>query len=103
MWSPYVELAKIYFPNVQIVIDRYHFVRQTAWAIENVRKRLQRSMSVSLRKYYKRSRSLILAYYSTLKDKNKKKYAETSGIPEFKNEYLMGFEDLNVLESGFFL
>ena len=73
MWSPYTELAKIYFPNAQIIIDRYHFIRQTTWAIEKVRKRLQRSMPSNLRKYYKRSRSLILAHYSTLKDENKKK------------------------------
>ena len=41
------------------------------WAIENVRKRLQRSMPVSLRKYYKRSRKLILTRYKKLKDENK--------------------------------
>ena len=72
MWKPYIELAKIYFPNAQIIIDKYHFVRQTSWAIENVRKRLQRSMPAKLRKYYKRSRSLILAHYSMLKDEKKK-------------------------------
>lgn len=40
--------------------------------IEKVRKRLQKSMPVSLRKYYKRSRKLILTRYNNLKDENKK-------------------------------
>ena len=71
MWQPYVDIAHTYFPNAKIIIDKYHFIRQVTWAIENVRKRLQQSMIPSLRKYYKRSHKLILARYSTLKDANK--------------------------------
>ncbi|MGN1155086.1 MAG: ISL3 family transposase [Agathobacter sp.] len=71
MWQPYVDMAQIYFPNATIVIDKYHFTRQTGWAIEGVRKRLQRSMPTSLRKYYKHSRSLILKRYYKLKDEKK--------------------------------
>lgn len=72
MWQPYTDLAKTFFPNATIVIDKYHFIRQTTWAIENVRKRLQKTMPASLRKYYKRSRTLILTRYQKLKDENKK-------------------------------
>ena len=72
MWQPYTDLAKVFFPNADIVIDKYHFIRQTTWAIENVRKRLQKTMPPSLRKYYKRSHSLILSRYDKLKDENKK-------------------------------
>ncbi len=71
MWKPYTELAQTFFPNATIVIDKYHFIRQTTWAIENVRKRIQKTMPVSLRKYYKRSRSLILTRYFKLKDDKK--------------------------------
>lgn len=71
MWRPYTELAQTFFPNAKIIVDKYHFIRQVTWAIENVRKRLQRSMPVSLRKYYKRSRKLILTRYIKLKDENK--------------------------------
>ena len=56
MWNPYVDLAKAYFPNGTVIIDKYHFIRYVTWAIENVRKRLQKKMPVNLRKYYKRSR-----------------------------------------------
>lgn len=72
MWQPYVDLAKAYFPNAKIIIDKYHFIRYVTWAIENVRKRLQKNMSASLRKYYKRSRKLILTRYDKLEDENKK-------------------------------
>ena len=63
MWRPYVDLAQTFFPNAKIIIDKYHFIRQITWAIENVRKRLQKSMPASLRKYYKRSHKLILSRY----------------------------------------
>ena len=72
MWKPYIEIAQTFFPNATIIIDKYHFIRQVSWAIENVRKRLQKSMPASLRKYYKRSRKLILTRYEKLKDENKK-------------------------------
>ena len=40
MWRPYTELAQSFFPNATVVIDKYHFIRQVTWAIENVRKRI---------------------------------------------------------------
>lgn len=72
MWQPYVDLAKAMFPNAKIVIDKYHFARQTTWAIENVRKRLQKQMPDNLRRYYKRSRKIILSRNYRLSDDNKK-------------------------------
>ncbi len=71
MWKPYTDLAEAFFPNATIVIDRYHFIRQCTWAIESVRKRLQKSMPADLRKYYKRSRTLILTRYDKLKAENR--------------------------------
>lgn len=71
MWQPYIDLAKMYFPNAKIVIDKYHFIRQTGWAIEGVRKRIQHTMPASLRKYYKRSRKLILTRYQKLEGEAK--------------------------------
>jgi len=72
MCRPYVDLAKTFFPNSVIIIDKYHFIRQVTWAIENVRKRLQKNMIPSLRKHYKRSRKLILTRYYKLKEEDKK-------------------------------
>lgn len=72
MWQPYVDLAHTFFPNAKVCIDKYHFIRQVTWAMENVRKRLQKSMTKTMRKYYKRSRRLLLSRYKKLKDENKK-------------------------------
>ena len=48
-----------YFSRSTHVIDRYHFIRQITWALENVRKNEQISMSKSMRIYFKRSKSLL--------------------------------------------
>lgn len=40
--------------------------------MENVRKRLQKTMTITMRKYYKRSHKLLLTRYHKLKEENKK-------------------------------
>ena len=72
MWQPYIDLAHTFFPNAKVCIDKYHFIRQVTWAMENVRKRLQKPMTVTMRKYYKRSHKLLLTRYHKLKEENKK-------------------------------
>ena len=72
MWQPYVDLAHTFFPNAKVCIDKYHFIRQVTWAMENVRKRLQKTMTATMRKYYKRSHKLLLTRYHKLKAENKK-------------------------------
>ena len=72
MWEPYTVLARCYFPNATIITDKYHFIRQVTWAIEAVRKELQKTMPATLRKYYKHSRSLILSRYSKIKGDKKR-------------------------------
>ena len=59
----YRDIAETYFPNANIVIDRFHVVRYITWALENVRKRIQNDMHPSKRKYFKRSRRILLSHY----------------------------------------
>lgn len=73
MWQPYVDIAKTYFPNAKVIIDKYHFRRQLTWAIDRIRKRLQKSMPAYLRKYYKRSRFIIHKPYSSLSKEDKER------------------------------
>ena len=68
---PYFEIAKALFPNAKIVIDRFHVVRYCTWALENVRKRVQKNLPASERKYFKRSRKLLLSHMKALSDENK--------------------------------
>lgn len=72
MWLPYRDIAAKLFPNAKIIVDKYHFVRQITWALESVRKNAQKTMLPGLRKYYKRSRKLLLANYETLNEENKR-------------------------------
>ena len=71
MNKTFIDMAKTYFPNAKIVIDRYHFIRQVYWALENVRKNVQKNMSKTLRRYYKRSRHIITTRESILSEENK--------------------------------
>lgn len=59
-------IKKKFFKKAIHITDRYHFIRQVQWALENVRKRIQRTMSKKLRIYFKRSRSLLIKPASKL-------------------------------------
>lgn len=71
MRKEYITMAKQLFPNAKIVIDRFHVVRYCTWAVENVRKRVQKGLHPDERKYFKRSRTLLLLHRDKLKDKGK--------------------------------
>ena len=58
----YKDIARSYFPNAKIIIDKFHVVRYVTWAMENVRKRVQKDMHPDKRKYFKRSRKLLLTH-----------------------------------------
>lgn len=60
MWRAYYSVLQKLFPHAIIIIDRFHFVRQALWSLENVRKRIQKELPDSLRVYFKKSRSVLL-------------------------------------------
>ena len=60
MSGPYRCLARTIFPKAQIIADKYHVVRQVTWAFENVRKAEQKKFHEQRRKYFKRSRRVLL-------------------------------------------
>lgn len=66
MRKEYVSLAKKLFPNATIVIDRFHVVRYCTWALENVRKRVQKKLLPEQRRYFKRSRKMLLKHMADL-------------------------------------
>jgi transposase len=71
MNKEYLRLAQTLFKNAIIVIDRFHVVRYCTWALENVRKRIQKNLLPDQRKYFKRSRRLLLSHMADLNDENK--------------------------------
>lgn len=71
MYTPYAEIAKTYFKNATYVIDKYHYIRQTTWAFEAVRKEVQKQFSKEHRIYFKHSRKLLMKRHSELKEDEK--------------------------------
>lgn len=70
MKKEYVSIAESLFPNATIVIDRFHVVRYCSWAVENVRKRIQKKLLPEQRRYFKRSRKLLLCHMERLSPNN---------------------------------
>ena len=66
----YRDLARDYFPQATIVIDKFHVVRYVTWTLENVRKRIKKQLHPEKRKYFKRSRKLLLTHRSKLKEES---------------------------------
>ena len=60
MRKEYVSMARNRFPNATVVIDRFHVMRYCTWALDNVRKRVQTKLLPEQRRYFKRSRTLLL-------------------------------------------
>ena len=54
------------------IVDRYHFIRQVSWALENVRKKIQKDISSKLIKNFKKSRSLFTKLASKLSSEEAK-------------------------------
>ena len=53
-------VANICFKQATVVADRYHVVRQVYWAMERVRKNEQDKLPARHRKYFKKSRYLLM-------------------------------------------
>ena len=66
MYKPYRDIAKIFFPKAKYVIDKYHYVRQVYWAVDRVRKKIQKNFNKERRIYFKHSKKLIFADSSKL-------------------------------------
>ena len=67
----YRDIAKAFLPQAKIVIDRFHVVRYCTWAMDDVRRNIQKSLLSATRKYFKRSRKLLTARRSSLSDEDK--------------------------------
>jgi len=54
------DVMALCFPNAEIIVDKFHVCRHITWAMENVRKSEQKKFSDQRRKYFKRSRWILL-------------------------------------------
>jgi len=65
------DAAKAFLPNAQIIIDRFHVVRFCTEAMDNVRRSFQSALPNNQRKYFKRSRRLLLAHRNKLSEEDR--------------------------------
>lgn len=97
----YREIAETYLPNATIVIDRFHVVRYITWALENVRKRIQKEMHPDKRKYFKRSRRILLCHFEKLSDENKDALEiMLQQSPDLAAAYYLKEQFYDVMKSG---
>lgn len=64
-------VAKQLFPEAKIIADKFHVIRVVINSLENVRKRIQKEFHDAKRKWFKRSRHLLLKPEYNLTDEDK--------------------------------
>ena len=90
MQRSYVRIAKLLFPNATIVIDKFHVTRYCTWALENVRKRVQKGLLPEDRKYFKRSRTLLIKHMDNLDDHDREALERMLLVHvDLRNAYLL--------------
>ncbi len=93
-------VSKTCFPQAEIVADRYHVVRQVYWAMERVRKNEQQKLSSRFRKYFKKSRRLLMKPRAKLSDEEMEQLALMLEIvPRLADAYRLKNEFLDVIRA----
>lgn len=106
MWKPYSNISSVWFKNATQIVDKYHWIRQVIWAFEAVRKQEQKKFSKSHRKYFKKSRQLLIKRFDYLSDEQKQQvnimlYASpTLSTAHFYKEYFLKILDCKDRESA---
>ena len=91
-------VANTCFKQAIVVADRYHVVRQVVWAVEKVRKNEQSKLPDRLRKYFKKSRYLLMKPMEKLSEEEMDRLAlmfemapRLADAYRIKNEFLVAF------------
>ena len=94
------QVAKICFPQATIVADKYHVIRQTYWAMERVRKNEQNKLPKRHRRYFKKSRYLLMKPMEKLNDEEMYQLALMFEIaPRLADAYRIKNDFLSVIRT----
>ena len=94
------QVAKICFPQAAVVADKYHVIRQAYWAMERVRKNEQNKLPKRHRKYFKKSRHLLMKPMEKLTDDEMYQLALMFEIaPRLADAYRIKNDFLSVIRS----
>lgn len=100
MNKDYRILAHSCFPHATLVADKYHVVRQVIWAFEKVRKQEQQKFGDVRRKYFKRSRRLLLKRPENLTEGEKDQVAAMLSVSDrLRYAYVLKNEFFKVMDS----
>ena len=98
-------VANTCFKQATVVADRYHVVRQVFWALEKVRKNEQSRLPDRHRKYFKKSRYLLMKPIEKLTDEEMDRLAlmfemapRLADAYRIKNEFLAVFHSKSSTE-----
>lgn len=104
MWKPYKQAVNDLFPDVPIVIDHFHVIKNLIKAMDDVRVTMSKSIKdTSQRKKLKHSRFLMLTNNEDLTAKQGKALAELfAAYPEFETVYTLkeAFRDIYNTATG---
>ena len=67
----YRDIARAFFPQAKIVIDCFHVARYCTWAMDDVRRAVQKHLLPASRKHFKRSRRLLIARRALLSEEDR--------------------------------
>jgi transposase len=71
MWRPYKKIINEIFPNIPIVVDKFHVVRMANQAMDSVRITLAKDQQKSIGKDWMRKKSLLRMRYKDLDEHGK--------------------------------
>lgn len=99
------QVAETCFPQAIIIADKYHVVRQVYWAMEKVRKNEQNKLSEHFRKFFKKSRRLLMKKPENLTEEEMDRLALMFEIAprladayRIKNDFLTAFHSSSSLD-----
>ena len=94
-------VAETCFPKAKIVIDRYHVTRQVIWALERVRKEVQKHLSPEWRRFCKHSKMLLNKSPDKLKPDESEKLHIILGLSsELERAYDLKNDFLSLMHSS---
>jgi len=67
MYEVYRDIAMTYFPNANIIADKFHYARHICQVVNNLRIQVQKKLPKEERKFFKHSRKLLLSRRQNLK------------------------------------
>ena len=94
------QVARTCFPKAKIVEDKYHVIRQIYWDMEKVRKNEQNKLSDRFRKYFKKSKNLLMKRPENLVQEDMDRLALMFEIaPRLADAYRIKNDFLTVIRS----